>query len=81
MEKEVIILSLKEIQAKISSLLRLVEPEKCECHERDSSQVCNFCHKLGYRGHMEEDGSFKCENCDLWSYTETCDYCGYSSIG
>ena len=32
---------------------------KCECHERDSSYVCDYCHSQGLRGHMEgiEDGA------------------------
>ena len=25
----------------------------CSCHERDGSQVCEFCKSQGYRGHCE----------------------------
>jgi hypothetical protein len=25
----------------------------CSCHERDGSQVCDFCKSQGYRGHCE----------------------------
>lgn len=36
----------------------MVEPEKpvqkCECHERDSSYVCDYCYSQGLRGHMQE---------------------------
>ncbi len=28
--------------------------EKCTCHERDSSYVCEFCYSQGYRGHMQK---------------------------
>lgn len=27
--------------------------KRCECHERDSSYVCNFCYAQGHRGHMQ----------------------------
>ena len=27
--------------------------QKCECHERDSSYVCEYCRSQGHRGHME----------------------------
>lgn len=28
-------------------------PQHCECHERDSSYVCEYCRSQGFRGHME----------------------------
>lgn len=31
-----------------------LESGVCECHERDSSYVCEYCYSLGYRGHMQE---------------------------
>ena len=27
----------------------------CHCHERDSSFVCSYCYKFGYRGHLQQD--------------------------
>jgi len=29
----------------------------CECHERDSSSVCDFCYSRGFRGHMQKEDS------------------------
>ena len=29
------------------------EETKCECHERDSSYVCEYCYSQGHRGHMQ----------------------------
>ena len=26
---------------------------KCECHERDSSYACDYCHEQGIFGHVE----------------------------
>ena len=28
-------------------------PEQCECHERDGSFVCDYCYRLGRRGHCQ----------------------------
>lgn len=31
----------------------IIDNRKCECHERDSSYVCQVCYQQGYRGHMQ----------------------------
>ena len=50
--------------------------DKCNCHERDSSQVCSYCYSQGYRGYYQEVGSYYCEECGLWSDTPICNFCG-----
>lgn len=32
-----------------------IKAEKCECHERDSSQTCSYCQSQGYFGHMQKE--------------------------
>ena len=76
METSDIISSLKRILNETSALLKAIEPEKCSCHERDSSQVCDLCYRQGYRGHMQEGGDSKfCDDCYLWSDSTVCDFC------
>ena len=47
----------------------------CECHERDSSFLCEYCRSQGYRGHMEAEQS-SC-SCDMSSgrIDHACEYC------
>lgn len=33
---------------------------KCTCHERDSSQTCDYCKSQGLFGHMETDLELDC---------------------
>jgi hypothetical protein len=32
------------------------DSDRCECHERDGSYVCEWCYKKGLRGHMQSGG-------------------------
>jgi hypothetical protein len=76
MEQSAIISLLREAKEQIKKALKELSPEECSCHERDSSYVCNVCYKEGYRGHMQEDSSNQCDDCCLWSDSNTCDFCG-----
>jgi hypothetical protein len=79
MESSDILTSLRRIAQEVNSLIGIMEttePEGCSCHERDSSQVCDVCYKQGYRGHMQESHSRKCDDCYLWSNSYSCDFCG-----
>lgn len=67
---------LRHLIFKCKEILLSRPADICSCHERDSSQVCDFCYKQGYRGHMQEDSSYKCDDCGLWSNSHTCDFCG-----
>lgn len=77
MTNQEVLAILNDMKIKLEETIRRLEPEKCSCHERDSSQVCDLCYRNGYRGWMQESGSTKCQGCGLWSETKTCDFCGY----
>jgi hypothetical protein len=77
METSDIISSLKRILNETSTLLKAIEPEKCSCHERDSSYVCDVCYRQGMRGHMQEGGESKwCDDCGLYTDGPVCEFCG-----
>jgi len=37
-----------------SSKTKKKSTNKCTCHERDSSYVCEYCYSQGHRGHMQK---------------------------
>ena len=49
---------MEELMMKMFSVVegevsKTFQVNKCTCHERDSSQVCEYCYSLGFRGHMQ----------------------------
>lgn len=75
MGREELVAMLRDMRLKLEEAIKQLEPEKCSCHERDSSQVCDLCYREGYRGWMQEDGSTRCEECGLWSDSDECEFC------
>jgi len=62
--------------SKIFTKRVIIRKDKCTCHERDSSQVCSYCYNQGYRGYFQEESSYYCDECGLWSDKSICDFCG-----
>lgn len=68
---------LRDAKEAIQKALNELSPEKCSCHERDSSYVCDVCYRQGMRGHMQEGGESKwCDYCGLYTDGPVCEFCG-----